>query len=382
MAEGGHVVFRLGAELGAPAQLRVPAAASRPDSVESLLRLVDLAPVAAEAFDHGVEQLRTEVVDGVTDGDVLVAIVTLATIERRPEMFASLMSIVEDGVGLLLEWGEYADAAAAARALRSLDSDETLDAAQRERVRAALAGMARPKYMRDVAAGVRHHAPGTPEFEACSELIEALGGLSITPLVEVLADEPDMAARKALVDMISAMAPHHIGILGEHAGDPRWYFVRNVVSILGSTRSAEALPHLNRTLRHRDARVRRETIRAVASIRARHATEMLMASLSDDDTQNVALAARYLGNLRAAEATGALAAVARGEGRGSRESGARIEAVEALGMIGTPEAEAAILDVARERRILRGGRTRELQAAAEAALARIAAARKEVRSDG
>lgn len=362
----------------APSQLKVPPAhADRADSVESILRLVDLAPVANEAIDEGVTQLRAEVADGISDGDILVGIVTLVTIERRPQMFGSLMSVVEDSVGMLLEWGEYADAAAAAAALRSLDGDQTLEPSQRTRVRDALASMAQPKYMRDVAAGVRVHAEGTPEHEQCKALITSLGDLAIVPLMEVLADEPDMAARKALVDMISRMAKGHITELGERTADPRWYFVRNLVNIMGSTRDPAVLPHLNRTLRHHDARVRRETIRAVAAIRDRLSPEMLAAALTDDDTQNVALAARYLGSLRATQAVAALATVARGEGRGNRDVAARIEAIEALGVLATPDAEAAVVDVSQQRSLIRGGRNREVQAAAEAALARIARARRE-----
>lgn len=370
-------------DAAAPSKLKVPPPTAKgPDSLDNLLRLVDLAPVAAEALDDEVAPLRDEVENGISDGDILVSMVTLVTIERRVDTFASLMSVVEDGIGLLLEWGEYADASAAAAALRSLDGDSTLDATQHARINEALASMARPKYMRDVAAGVRLHEPGTVEHDSCRALINTLGGLAISPLMEVLADEPDMAARKALIDMISAMAPDYIAVLGDHTSDRRWYFVRNIVSILGSTRSAAALPHLHRTLRHSDARVRRETIRALASIRDRLATEMLAAALYDDDSQNVALAARYLGNLRAPTTVSALADVARGDGRGNREPGPRIEALEALGRIATPEAEAAVLEVARQRTLLRGGRSREIQAAAEAALESMTRARREVDADG
>ncbi|MGB4582434.1 MAG: HEAT repeat domain-containing protein [Coriobacteriia bacterium] len=359
----------------APAQLKVRQHEGQGDSVESILRLVDLAPVAPEALDAEVSGLRDEVADGISDGDILVSVVTLITIERRSEMFASLMSIAEDGLSLLLELGEYADAVTAASALVSLRDDESLDLAQRDRVRWALVDMASPRNMRDVATAIRVHAAGTPVHDQCKQLIATLGGLTIAPLLEVLADEPDMAARKALIDMIGQMAPRHIAELADRTTDSRWYFVRNVVGLLGSTRDPAALQSLNRTLRHTDARVRRETIRAVASIRDMLAEQMLAAALTDEDSQNVGLAARYLGNLGSRSAVSALAAVARGDGRGNRELAPRIEAIEALGRLATPEAEAAILDVAHSRSILRSGRTREIQAAAEAALAAIARSR-------
>jgi HEAT repeat protein len=359
----------------APAQLKVRQHEGQGDSVESILRLVDLAPVAPEALDAEVSGLRDEVADGISDGDILVSVVTLITIERRSEMFASLMSIAEDGLSLLLEFGEYADAVTVASALVSLRDDESLDPAQRDRVRRALVDMASPRDMRDVATAIRVHAAGTPVHDQCKQLIATLGGLTIAPLLEVLADEPDMAARKALIDMIGQMAPRHIAELADRTTDSRWYFVRNVVGLLGSTRDPAALQSLNRTLRHTDARVRRETIRAVASIRDMLAEQMLAAALTDEDSQNVGLAARYLGNLGSRSAVSALAAVARGDGRGNRELAPRIEAIEALGRLATPEAEAAILDVAHSRSILRSGRTREIQAAAEAALAAIARSR-------
>jgi hypothetical protein len=359
-------------ENAAPSRLNVrPHAEEKVEGVENVLHLVDLAPVAVQAEGEDLAGVRAEVATGVSDGDIMLSIVTLIAIERRTEMFTSLMAIVEDGLGLLLEWGEYEDAADAAEAFAAVQVDETLEPAQRERVHDALVTMARPRHMRELAAALRRHAPDTAEHDACKRLLNTLGAHTISPLLEVLADEPDMAARKALVDLVSSIAPKHIGTLGERVGDPRWYFVRNVVAILGSTRRAEALQHLARTLRHGDPRVRRETIRAVAGIRDRLAGEMLVAALADDDAQNAGLAARLLGSLGTTGAFAALSAAARGEGRGNREPGVRIEAVEALGRLGVPEAEAVLTDIVRQRGIIRTGRARELRTAAETALAEL-----------
>ena len=356
-------------ENASPSQLRVrPAREVTNESVESVLRLVDLAPVALEGTDPEIDRLRAEVADGVTDGDILFSIVTLVTVERRPEMFASLMAMVEDGLGLLLELGEYEAAADAAHALAAIGDDGHLDDAQSSRIRSALAAMASPAHMRDVSAALRRHQPGTPEHESCRRLLATLGGHTVGPFLEVLADEPDMAIRKSLMDLMSSMSTLHIDDLGERVSDPRWYFVRNVVNLLGTTHKVEALPHLHRTLRHADARVRRETIRAVSGIRDRFSEEMLIAALNDDDAQNVGLAARYLATARVRASVQPLAAVARGEGRGNRTVPARVEAIEALGKLGLPEAAPVLQEIARPRGLIRGARSREIRTAAEAAL--------------
>jgi hypothetical protein len=359
-------------ENAAPTQIRLPdksTGAAR--DVEGFVRLLDLAPVANGATDTESQALRAEVATGISDSDVLLSIITILTIERRPEMFGSLMDIIEDSLGLLLERGEFVEAADAVGMLESRGRDGSLDRPQHVQVDAALRSMAQPRRMRDVVMALRFHHRDTPESEACRRLMRLLGGRTIAPLLEVLADEPDMTARKSLVDLISALAPGHVDELGAKLGDPRWYFVRNTVSILGATRDTSALPLLARTLRHHDVRVRRETIRAVAGVRDKLAEEMLIAALSDDDPQNVGLAARYLGTLGVADAAAHLGAVARAEGRGNRDMPTRIEAVEALGRLGTPDAAAALRDVLRQRVFLTGGRTRELRTAAESALARL-----------
>jgi HEAT repeat protein len=182
-----------------------------------------------------------------------------------------------------------------------------------------------------------------------------------------------MAVRKALVDLLSSMARDHVPQFGACVSDSRWYFVRNVVAILASTKSSAVLMYLERTLRHPDARVRRETIRGLSGINDRLAVEMLSASLNDEDVQNVQLAARYLGDAGALGAVPALEAVARGEGRGSRDTGPRVEAIEALGRIGAPAAMPTLEALAGKRSLLGGGRGKELRASATAAIAAIKA---------
>jgi len=340
-------------------------------SIDGILKLIDLAPsrdLAPDEDDEELRALREEAHAGVSDGDVLMTLVTLTTLERRPDVFGSLMALVEDNLVMLLEWGEFEIAADAASALTVLVQDETLDEAQRSRVDEAIETLSQPKQIRLIAKAMRVFRSDSPEHATCRHLLAILGGHAIGPLLEVLADEPDMGARKALVDLVADIAPGHVQRLGERVTDPRWYFVRNVVGILGGTRGSDTLPYLGRTLRHPDARVRRETIRALSNIQDRLAEEMLIAALSDEDAQNVRLSARYLGTIGATGAINALIAVARGDGRGNREVGPRVEAIEALGRIGGAAAQSALAELAGRRAIIRPGRAREIRAAAESAL--------------
>jgi len=349
----------------------------RPDEErpeDTVLRLLDLAPAAVGPDDPGdpeTEALREEARVGITDGDILGAFVTLATIETRPDAFSTVMSTIEDNLGLLLERADLDVAADAAEALAAAASDPAFDERRRTRVENALVKLAQPKAVRTIADAMRVFRPGSDEYAACHRLLDVLGRHAISPLLEVLADEEDRAARKTIVDLVASMADGFVDDLGERVADPRWYFVRNVIGILAKTRSAKALPHLGRTLRHADARVRRETIRALAGIDDRLADQMLVAALADEDAQNVQLAARYLGKGTVRGATAALAEVAKGEGRGSRDGGPRIEAIGALGSIGDPAAVPALEAILHARALRGAAKARELRAAAEAALAAL-----------
>ena len=342
----------------------------RSRSVGTVLKLVDMTPDGSDVFvyDEAVEPLRQEASRGTTDGDVIEALVSVATMEERTEQFSAVMSMLEDSVGYLVEAGEADVAADVAEALAAASADPNVSEAHRARMAKVVQGIARPESLAKVTATLRHYRSDSPEYLACKRLLGVLGESVIDPLLEVLADESDMAARKGLIDLISGSAKHYIPELGARLGDRRWYLVRNVVSILASTHSPEALTYMQRTLRHTDARVRRETIRGLGAIRTAMSDSMLAAALEDEDVGNVQLAARYLGSLGCTSAVPALEQVARGLGRGARGQEARVEAIEALARIAAPSSLPVCEELSRKRGFFGGGRDREVRAAATQAL--------------
>lgn len=365
-------------EGAAPSRLTVRERAGNPTATErpadTIFKLLDLAPLPASADAAGnpaLEALREEARRGITDGDIIGALVALVGMDTREVQFAATMSMLEDALDLLIARGEIDVAADAAVSMLAAAENPELESEQQLRIQRAVQRFARPSDIREIAKTIRLYKDGSVENDSARRLLETLGPLAIPPLLEQLADEPDMSARKGMVDLLCQLAGRYIPELGENVGDPRWYFVRNVVSILGSTKSSAALPYLERTLRHTDARVRRETIRGLSAISDRVATEMLIAGLTDDDAQNVQLAARYLGISGARVAIQPLEQVARGEGRGNRENGPRVEAIESLGRLGATESLPMLEALAGRRKILNAGRARELRASAEAAIKRI-----------
>jgi len=231
--------------------------------------------------------------------------------------------------------------------------------------------IASPESLARVTTALRRYRSDSAEYLACRRLLGVLGESMIDPLLEVLADEQDMAARKGLIELISSSAHDYIPELGARLNDPRWYLVRNVVAILSTTRSAAVLPYLQRTLRHSDARVRRETIRGLAGIRAAMSDSILAAALNDADAQNVQMAARYLGLVGARSAVPALEQVALGESLGNHDVPVRVEAISALAKLASPTSIAVMTELGRKPGMFGGGPPKEIREAALAALAAL-----------
>lgn len=318
-----------------------------------------------------LEELRREAARGVTDGDVALALVALVAADGRQDRFAETMTSLEAALSLVVERGEIDAAADVAEALGAAACDPGFTPEQKDRLEAAVARLAKPGDVKAIVATLRTSPADSPERVSAARLLESLGPRAIEPMLEQLADEQDMAARKSLIDLLSGIAPRYITEVGEHVADSRWYVVRNVVSILGAARSSSAIPYLERTLRNPEPRVRRETIRALANINDRFAHQMLVSALTDDDPQNVQLAARYLGAARVDFAVPALERVAKGEGYGNRDSGPRVEAIESLGRMGAVSALPTLEALAGRRSLLQGGKMREIRTAAEAAVQRV-----------
>lgn len=341
--------------------------------VETVLRLVDMSPDVSEVFvyDDAVEPLRVEAARGTTDGDIISALVAVATIETRDQEFSAVMSMLEDSVGVLIEAHEADVAADVAEALSAVAVRPDVTPAHRDRMLSVVNSIASPESLARVTTALRRYRSDSEEYLACRRLLGVLGESMIDPLLEVLAEEQDMAARKALIDLISSSARNYIPELGARLTDSRWYLVRNVVAILASTHSTDALPFFQRTLRHSDARVRRETIRGLASIRVAMADSILTAALSDADPQNVQLAARYLGLVGARSSVATLEQVALGEGLGNRDIAARVEAIGALARLGSVTSISVMEELTRKHGLFGGGPPREIRDAALAAKAAL-----------
>ena len=129
-------------------------------------------------------------------------------------------------------------------------------------------------------------------------LLEILGRHATGRLVEVLGAEDDAGRRRALIEVLAAVARVDPAPVVAFLGDSRWFVVRNLAIALGRSGRPHAGPGLVKLTRHPEPRVRVEALRAMIPCLGRNATDHLIAALTDREERVRSTAASLLGALR------------------------------------------------------------------------------------
>jgi HEAT repeat protein len=136
-------------------------------------------------------------------------------------------------------------------------------------------------------------SPG--EAARIEELVGKMRDWIFPTLLEILADSSDKAVRKMVLDLLDledGVPAQHLWPMME---DPRWYVVRNAVQLATGSGDPELAGHLERLLRHPDARVRREVMRSLDTLGGSRSAALLVRALNDEDSSVRILAAHGLG---------------------------------------------------------------------------------------
>lgn len=166
----------------------------------------------------------------------------------------------------------------------------------------------------DRAAAVALVGRGVAEgFDHVLPLLQPFGQTAIERLMEVLADAPEQGVRAQLVSVIADLVRRgpHVDVLAPWLRDPRWYIVRNTVTILQRAGGAQAVPLLVQASQHPEPNVRREAVKALPLAAGAEAVPYLRRLGNDPEPTVRAAAVAALGALTAPAAAVALADLAR-----------------------------------------------------------------------
>ncbi|CAN5794872.1 hypothetical protein BH23GEM10_BH23GEM10_14060 [soil metagenome] len=98
------------------------------------------------------------------------------------------------------------------------------------------------------------------DFEIIDRIVARMGVTAARPLVDELVEARQRSTRRAIMDRLVTIGPGIAPVVAERLDDPRWFVVRNMISLLREAGcEVDALP-MEQFRTHEDGRVRRETL--------------------------------------------------------------------------------------------------------------------------
>lgn len=310
-------------------------------------------------------ELPRDRLESLTLGEV-VARMEQEEDDERFRLLARLL--VTRGNALKLE-GDFDPLFPVLISLLNQNSDSTRSAARREISLEALRETAR--------GGMSDHLLDHLENEEFRKsetvylVLNQLGGEVVDELVRRIADTDCQHARKALTTALLRMGAPALRPLLSLLNDDRRRMARVAAAVLGDMGNRDAVKGLTLAAYHTDSRIRFESIRSLAQIGGKEATDVLLDLLEDNNKavrRQTILWLGISGNERALQPLMDL--VGRRDLRG-RLFTLKKEALLAIGRIGDRRALEPLFRLVRKRRLLAASRWEELKVLAVETIGRL-----------
>ena len=273
---------------------------------------------------------------------------------KEVALFAGVIHQLEDMQSYLLRKKDY-DQASLITGIFHMP----VESAFKARMVEALKKTSSKTFIISTIADLRNYTKGSPEYISAYSYLSSMEREATEVLLELVAEENDKTARMALLDILKDVGKNQITMIGERLSDDRWYFVRNVVSILGETKGEQALIFLHRAAEHKNVQIRQEVVKGLIAIGGKKAAGLLAKFLKDGDPAVQNMAIRGFTEIKGISAgdTEPLITFLEGRSIGKRNQQLTLEAIRALGKVGSPVAEEFLKGYGR----IRWWKSRQLQ---------------------
>ena len=282
-----------------------------PSELESTAITDEIVRIARELTDYSPEEMEElrAVSEVGTESDIIEAAVrTLifllplvrnehraGPVEIETSLFSGVVHQLEITLTYLLKNKEYDLATIIVRALHI-----PVDPAFQPRLETAIKKASSREIITAVVNDMRLSQKSSPAYLAAYAYLTVLDQEATTVLLETLAAEKDRAIRRYLLDILKELGKNQIAKIGKRITDKRWYVVRNVVHILGESRSEEAVSYLEKVADHTQPQIRSEVIKGLILIGGKKAAGLLRRFLKDKNRDIQLQALRGMGNIAGA----------------------------------------------------------------------------------
>ncbi|MFH1314687.1 MAG: HEAT repeat domain-containing protein [Candidatus Eisenbacteria bacterium] len=205
----------------------------------------------------------------------------ILNLKPREDTFNRVVSFL----GRISDWlassGDYLSACTIVSDLRSIAVRNDLAESSRSSIMDTIETLGEARKIRHL--GEKLEQLSEPQAEEIFAYLVLMSPVAVEPLCEILAECEVRKIRYLLCRAISVIAKNEPMRLRHFMQDKRWFFVRNLVMILGMTSNPGGIPLLATAVGHSEDRVRREVARSLGRIRDPHGVELLKSLVTDDN---------------------------------------------------------------------------------------------------
>lgn len=202
-------------------------------------------------------------------------------------------------------------------------------------------------FMKKVLEGVAFW--GKTKYEEISVLIGKIGVPFIEPLLNSLADEPNISIRRFFMDCLQKMGGAARDSAIGRLDDSRWYFVRNLLVLLCSLNDSSVMPAIRKLLKHPHPKVRYEVLRTLIHFNDSEASQLLLQDMDSNDREVRLNAIKLAEKSNSPEILYKLLDFLNKFGLIHYDLDIKVAAVRSLAEIGNPDALPALAQLLRSR---------------------------------
>ncbi|HEY6010422.1 MAG TPA: HEAT repeat domain-containing protein [Nitrospirota bacterium] len=333
------------------ARKTAPAPAFSPDKLKAEPIPQDVIAIVGKLSEYSAEELAAlkELAGAGMESDIIDAavrtLVRLLPLVKAPghavpdedelAVFSGVVSQLEDMLAYLLQKKDYNHIAQITEAFRT-----PVPPAFKPRIADAIKKTTSKDLISSTIKYMRGYPRTAPEFQSAFAYLSSVEREATEIMLELMAEEQDRSHRIFILELVKEVGKNQVMLLGERLSDDRWYFVRNIVSILGENKTDQATAILRKVADHKNVRIRLEVIKGLMSIGGKRAAALLSKFLGDADYDVQLLAVRSYADFPGIGADDAKPLMTFLEERPlkKKEREITLEAIKSLGKIGGRDA--------------------------------------------
>ncbi len=166
------------------------------------------------------------------------------------EIFSGIVRQLEDILSYLLKQKDYDLASLIFRAFQM-----PVEPAFKHRMEEAVQRFVSKAVITETINAMRAYPKGSSQYRSAHAYLSIFEVETTGVLLELLAEEQDRSVRVFFLGLLKDLGKNQFQLLSVYLSDHRWYVVRNIVSILGESKSEQAFPYFQKVADYPDTRI-------------------------------------------------------------------------------------------------------------------------------